>query len=136
MNNLKFVFTAALFLLFTVGTYAQSCHGNKADNSSAEKIQTVDTDADLASATFRVSGNCGMCKRTIEGAATSLAGVHTATWDQDAKVITVNYVAETTTLLQIKEKIAASGYDTEGVRATDQAYQALHGCCQYERVKL
>ncbi|TXB62311.1 MULTISPECIES: heavy-metal-associated domain-containing protein [Phaeodactylibacter] len=136
MNNLKFFFTAALLLFFTVGAYSQSCHGNKADNSSAEKIQTVDTDADLASATFRVSGNCGMCKRTIEGAATSLAGVHTATWDQDAKVITITYVAETTTLLQIKEKIAASGYDTESVRANDQAYQALHGCCQYDRVKL
>ena len=136
MNNLKFVFTAALLLFFTVGAYSQSCHGNKTGNSSTEKVQTVEADANLASVTFRVSGNCGMCKRTIEGAATSLVGEQAATWDQDAKVITVNYVAETITLQQIKEKIAASGYDTEGVRATDQAYQALHGCCQYERVKL
>lgn len=93
-------------------------------------------DVNLEKVTFLVSGNCGMCKRTIEGAAISVVGVQSASWDQDAKVIAVEYAPEVTNLQLIKEGIAASGYDTEGVQATEEAYSSLPGCCQYERVKL
>ncbi|MCB0638441.1 MAG: heavy-metal-associated domain-containing protein [Lewinella sp.] len=136
MNKLKFFFTAALLLAFTASAYSQACHESKSEAAPESSVQALNPDANLETTTFRVSGNCGMCKRTIEGAATSVTGVQSANWDQDAKVITVSFDPETTTLLSIKEKIAQSGYDTEGVRATDEAYLALHGCCQYERVKL
>ena len=42
-------------------------------------------------ATFKVSGNCGMCERKIEGAATSLKGVKSAAWSQETKALVVVY---------------------------------------------
>ena len=83
--------------------------------------------------TFKVYGNCGMCKRTIEKAALGTKGVQTAMWDRDTDLITVSYDAALSNVDKIKKSIAKSGYDTDDFRATDKAYNKLSGCCQYER---
>ena len=83
--------------------------------------------------TFKVYGNCGMCKRTIEKAAASLEGVKSAVWDMETDMLTVTYNAKKVDLDQIKLAVAASGYDSDSHRAPDEAYNNLHGCCQYER---
>ena len=80
---------------------------------------------------FKVSGNCGMCKSSIEKAATS-AGAKTANWDMDAKLLTLIFDSKTN-LDKIETAIAAVGYDTEHKTATKAAYDALHECCKYER---
>ncbi len=82
--------------------------------------------------TIPVSGNCGMCKSKIEKAAKT-AGVDDAKWDSDAKTITVKYNSSTTNAAKIQQAIAAVGYDTRDVKATDEAYNKLHGCCKYDR---
>lgn len=82
--------------------------------------------------TFNVSGNCGMCKKTIEKAATE-AGATSATWDKTTKMLTVNFSPDGSSTTKIQQKIADAGYDNEGVKATDAAYNKLHGCCKYER---
>ena len=81
---------------------------------------------------FGVRGNCGMCKTTIEKAATSLDGVSAATWDIDKKTILVSYDDSNTDELAIHNAIAASGYDTEKVLGNLDAYDNLPGCCQYD----
>ncbi len=83
--------------------------------------------------TFKVSGNCGMCKNKIEKAAKE-AGAKTASWDEDTKVITVTYKTGSTNTAKIQQKIAAVGYDNAGAKATTEAYDKLHGCCKYDRV--
>src|SRR5688572_29461890 len=83
--------------------------------------------------TFKVSGNCGMCKNKIEKAAKE-AGAKTASWDEDTKVITVTYKTSSTNTAKIQQKIAAVGYDNAGAKATTEAYDKLHGCCKYDRV--
>jgi mercuric ion binding protein len=85
------------------------------------------------SETIKVSGNCGMCKKKIETAAKS-AGASSAEWNVGSKVLTVKYNSKTTNNAKIQEAVAKSGYDTESVTATDEAYNNLHGCCKYERV--
>lgn len=85
--------------------------------------------------TFKVSGNCGMCKKTIEKAA-RIEGVKTFNWDKDKKVANVTFDDSITSLATIQRKIAASGYDTQLFKADDKAYNNLHSCCQYERVPL
>jgi copper chaperone CopZ len=82
--------------------------------------------------TFKVSGNCGMCKSKIEKAAVE-AGAKTATWDVDSKIITVTYKKSSTNTAKIQEKIAKVGYDNAGAKASNEAYDKLHGCCKYER---
>lgn len=84
------------------------------------------------SETIPVSGNCGMCKSTIEKAAKD-AGAATAEWDADAKSLKVSYASKTTNAAKIQGAIAAAGYDTRDVRANEEAYNKLHGCCKYER---
>ncbi len=87
----------------------------------------------LDTATFQVSGNCGMCKKTIEGSLKGLKGITSDAWNVTTKQMTVVYDPRLVTLVEIHKKIAASGYDTDKVKASDAAYHALHMCCQYKR---
>lgn len=81
---------------------------------------------------FQVSGNCGMCKSKIEKAAKE-AGATAATWNEDSKELVVRFASGSSSVTQIQQKIAEVGYDNAGARATDAAYDKLHGCCKYER---
>lgn len=89
--------------------------------------------ADVKESTFKVYGNCGMCKKRIETAAKEVEGVSKANWDIDEKKLTVAYENKPGALKKIKEKVASVGHDTDDTRAKDKVYNALHGCCQYER---
>ena len=79
-----------------------------------------------------VSGNCGMCKATIEKAAKS-AGAKEANWNTEKKVLTVKYISSSSNAAKIQNAVAAAGYDTRDVKATKEAYERLHSCCQYDR---
>ncbi len=35
--------------------------------------------------------------------------------------------------MKIKKKVAAGRYDTEDMKATEEAYKKLEKCCQYKR---
>lgn len=82
--------------------------------------------------TIKVWGNCGMCKETIETSAKK-AGANTADWNEDSKELKVTYAAKKTSSEKIQKKIAKAGYDTKDFTAPDKAYNALHGCCKYDR---
>lgn len=87
----------------------------------------------LTHAEFKVYGNCMMCKKRIEGALADMEGVEEARWDVDSKMMHVAYDEAVVSLMQIKKAIAAVGHDTDEVRAPDEVYNQLPGCCQYER---
>jgi periplasmic mercuric ion binding protein len=80
-----------------------------------------------------VSGNCGMCKSNIEKAAKK-AGASSASWDMEAKVLTISYNSSSTDAAKIQQNVAAVGYDTRDFKASDAAYDKLHACCKYDRV--
>ena len=84
--------------------------------------------------TFKVSGNCGMCKSKIEKAAKE-AGAQSASWNEDTKDLTVTYKTSSTNTAKIQKKIASVGYDNAGAKASDESYKKLHGCCQYDRTE-
>ena len=84
---------------------------------------------------FKVSGNCEMCKKRIEGSLKGFNGVKSAVWDVKTKQMTVTYDVHTTSTEAIQKQIASVGHDTEKVKATDASYKNLPGCCQYERWK-
>jgi Cu(I)/Ag(I) efflux system membrane fusion protein len=83
---------------------------------------------------FKVGGNCVMCKDRIEKAALSVSGVNSATWNTDTKELHINYSKETT-LESIHQAVANAGHDTEKVKAEDKVYEGLHACCLYERLE-
>jgi hypothetical protein len=90
--------------------------------------------AETKTDTIRVYGNCEMCKEHIENAAKE-AGVSTADWNEKTKLLVVSYDDVKTTNLKIQQKIAAVGYDTQDVKASEKSYKKLDKCCQYERKK-
>ncbi|VAW15657.1 Probable Co/Zn/Cd efflux system membrane fusion protein [hydrothermal vent metagenome] len=110
----KTILTTIVLILTVTVNFAQS--------------KSVETEA-----TFGVRGNCGMCKSTIEKAANSIDGVSSATWDKENKKIDVSFDATKTSLDKIHNAIAASGYDTDKVKADGKAYNNLAGCCQYDK---
>ena len=105
---------ASLFLVFAVFTNATAQSGTH------------------KTSTFKVWGNCGTCKKTIE-ASLKVKGVEKADWNVKTKMITVTYDESKITLDQIQKHIAAVGYDNDKYKGDDKAYAKLPGCCQYER---
>lgn len=79
---------------------------------------------------IKVSGNCIMCKKRIE-TALDFAGVKVAHWDVKTKNLEVVYNDRKVSEQQIHELIAASGHDTERVKAKDEVYAKLPFCCLY-----
>lgn len=113
---------------------AAGCAKAGAASADAGKATSVAA-AGISTETFTVYGNCGMCKRKIEGALSEVKGIEYANWDMGAKAMTVKYDAGAVRLDDIKARIAAVGYDSDTHRAPDEVYNNLHGCCQYERPK-
>jgi periplasmic mercuric ion binding protein len=88
--------------------------------------------AQAKSETLKVSGECGSCKKKIEAAAKK-AGATYAVWNVDSKELTIKYNNTSTNSAKIQKAVADAGYDTPDYKATDEAYNKLDGCCQYER---
>ena len=82
---------------------------------------------------FEVNGNCEQCQKRIQKAAFSVAGVKSASWDIESHQMAVIINEEKCSLLDVKTAIAKVGYDTDEVKATDEIYDKLHSCCQYDR---
>ncbi len=92
----------------------------------------TETTNGVTTSSFKVWGNCEMCKETIEGSL-KVDGVSKADWDVDSKIITVEFDAAKIDLDKIQKTIAAVGYDNDKYKGDDKAYNELAGCCQYDR---
>jgi len=109
-----------------------SCKKTAKKGIVASTVETVSNEIQMSELSFGVRGNCGMCKKTIEKAASKIDGVVNATWDVDKKKIDVVFDSTQTNEMEIHNTIAASGYDTEKVPGSEEAYKGLPGCCQYD----
>lgn len=85
--------------------------------------------------TFKVYGNCEMCKKKIETALLKNKNIKQTSWDVTSKMLTVVYNPHTITIDAIHQIVADAGHDTDKVKAKDSVYKKLPSCCQYERKK-
>ncbi len=99
---------------------------NKTEQITSNKVAYTET-------TFGVRGNCGMCKNTIEKSVNSIDGVKSAEWNKLRKQVKVSFDGSQTNLDAIHSAIAGSGYDTDKKTASEEIYNSLPGCCQYDR---
>ena len=106
------------FKIFSLSLLMMVCSTIAIAQSKTEKIS--------------VSGECGMCKKKIEKAATT-AGATAAAWNASTKELTVTYNSSSTNTAKIEQAIAAAGYDTKNQKASDESYEKLDDCCKYER---
>ena len=86
----------------------------------------------LTTATIKVYGECGFCKKHIEDAA-KIKGVSSAKWDENTQLLTVLYYNRFTNLDKIQQSEAVVGHDTEKYTASDVAYNNLPLCCHYRK---
>jgi mercuric ion binding protein len=122
MQTIKYI----LVIITTV--FFLSC-GEK--TSSTESPMTKTTNG-ITSSTFKVWGNCEMCKETIEGSL-KVGGIAKADWNVDTKIMSVNFDSTKISLDKIQKNIAMVGYDNEKFKGDDKAYSELPDCCQYDR---
>ena len=118
MKKVKLFLILALMLGIGAGVSAQTT--SKTSGSKTE--------------TFKVSGECNMCKARIEKNARE-EGATSATWDVKTKMVTVTFDPAKTSVDALSKKFASVGHDTEKYKADDKAYEALPGCCHYDRTK-
>ena len=85
--------------------------------------------------TFKVLGNCEMCKMRIEKAALSLKGVKYAKWSVLESQLSLIYNPSRVEILEIHNSIANSGHDTSDIEAPTDIYNELPICCLYVRDK-
>jgi len=85
---------------------------------------------------FEVKGNCGMCENRIEKAAKSVDGVSAADWNKETKMLEVSFDESKTSVHKVQMAIAKVGHDTPMHKATDEVYNALPGCCKYDRTEV
>jgi copper chaperone CopZ len=108
-----------------------SCKNNTKEATEPTPTE-MPQDIAMTDISFGVRGNCGMCKKTIEKAVNNVEGVVKSNWDVDNKKIDVSFDDTKTEVMAIHEAIAASGYDTEKVAGSEEAYEGLPGCCKYD----
>jgi mercuric ion binding protein len=118
MKTIKLIFVMAL--LVAVGATVSAQTGTKASGPKTES--------------FKVLGNCDMCKTRIEKT-TKAEGATIADWDAKTKMITVTFDPSKTSVDAISKKLASVGHDTEKYKADDKVYDALPSCCHYDRTK-
>ncbi|MFC0604923.1 heavy-metal-associated domain-containing protein [Winogradskyella pulchriflava] len=121
-------------ILSVVAIAALGLTSCKNETKKVEETTKTEVSKEIAMTdlSFGVRGNCGMCKSTIEKAANSVEGVASANWDVDKKKIDVSFDDTKTDAMAIHNAIAASGYDTEKVAGSEEAYKDLPGCCKYD----
>jgi hypothetical protein len=122
MKTLSVFFTLLFAVVLSVATPAQT------QDRSNTKTASAKTES------FKVFGNCSMCKDRIEKAVMT-EGASSASWDSKTKMLTVSYDPSKTSRDGLSKKLASVGHDTEKYKAPDDVYAKLPGCCHYERSK-
>lgn len=112
MYTLKKMITAITLLLSIAGLSAQI------------KNPTIET--------IKISGNCDMCKSTIEKAG-NIKDEANVDWNKETKMAAITYDAKKTNPDEILKRIALAGYDNKNFLAPETAYSQLPKCCQYQR---
>jgi hypothetical protein len=123
MKTIKSFLTIAIMLIIASAAQAQDAKINLRNFGPKPKTES-----------FKVYGECSMCKHRIENAL-KVEGIKNTNWDEDSKILTVQYIltADITGLDKIEQLVAAAGHDNEKYKTADAVYQKLSICCHYER---
>jgi copper chaperone CopZ len=122
MKTLNLLLTVLIATAINVSLYAQTHDSNTVNHASTR------------TESFKVYGNCEMCKDRIEKAVKE-KGATSASWDTKTKMLTVTYDLSKTNKDKLSKKLASVGHDTEKYKAPDDIYDKLPVCCHYERAR-
>ena len=98
-------------------------------------VAMFNVEAKTQKVTIDVDGKCEMCKTRIEKTAGAVPGVTSAKWNLKTKQLILIYDDQKTDVKKVEAALAAVGHDTQDIKASDEAYNKLHGCCKYREGK-
>jgi copper chaperone CopZ len=124
MKSIQLFISVLALSIFSVTAQAQG-HDHTKTTVAGDTVKTE---------SFKVWGECGMCKARIEKTVKA-EGASAASWDSKTQLLTVTYNPAKTGKEALSKKLAAAGHDTEKFKAPDEVYNNLPGCCHYERQK-
>ncbi len=101
----------------------------------AFSTQAQDKKNKNAKYTVEINGNCEQCQTRIQKAAYSVSGVKSAVWSIETHQLSLILNEEKTTVAEVKKAIAKVGHDSDEAKTTEEVYNNLPGCCQYDRKK-
>jgi Cu(I)/Ag(I) efflux system membrane fusion protein len=128
MKRLSYLMIAAA-MIAAVNACSKTASGKEAEIST--EAPAIEPESEITHAHLAVNGSCEMCKKRIESAAGSVAGVASAEWDGEAQELHLNFDAAETSLEAVSKALARTGHDTGLDKALDDVYNALPGCCKY-----
>ena len=100
--------------------------GAKAQTAPAASAKAAGT----ATAQFKTSAVCDMCKTRIEKSLAYEKGVQSAVLDVPSKVLTVTYRPDKTSPAALRSAVQKIGYDADDQTAEARAYNRLPDCCK------
>lgn len=100
---------------------------NQANSESDNNIEKNN----IVHETFKVSGNCEMCKERIEISTKKLNGIINADWNIKTKMLKVSFDKNLINIDKIRTNIANVGHDNGKYKSTDEVYNNLPECCKY-----
>ncbi|MDO7845817.1 heavy metal-associated domain-containing protein [Hymenobacter sp. M29] len=83
-----------------------------------------------ATAKFKTSAVCDMCKARIEKSLAYEKGVQSAVLDVPTQIVTVTYKTDKTTPAALRTAVQKTGYDADDLTADTRAYNRLPDCCK------
>ena len=125
MKSIKFIIASLFAITIASSSFAQM-DMSKHDHSKMAAATKTES--------LKVFGNCGSCKARIEKTV-KVDGVSKAAWDSKTQMLTLTYDPAKVKVDDLQKKLAAVGHDTQLLKADDKAYNALPGCCKYDRKK-
>ena len=117
---MKFLFALPLYALLRFSPGAQ------AQTTPTSTVKTTGT----ATAQFKTSAVCDMCKARIEKSLAYEKGVQSAVLDVPSKILTVTYKADKTTPTALRSAVQKTGYDADELTTDARAYNRLPDCCK------
>jgi hypothetical protein len=81
---------------------------------------------------YKVYGNCGMCKKTIESTVKQNKDA-LGIWNSKSQMLIITYDSTKTSADEILKRIANVGYDNDKYLSSNEVYNNLDACCQYNR---
>ena len=76
-----------------------------------------------------------MCEKRIETALLNTPGVRFADWSTETHQVKVAFNSKRLTEQRLHEVVASVGHDTKKLRAKDEDYAKVPGCCKYRTLE-
>jgi copper chaperone CopZ len=94
-------------------------------------INSISLAQSIVEKTFKVNGNCSMCKERIE-TVLDTKGIKAAKWNANSQELFVAFNSNKISEDEIVKLVLSLGHKINGIEPDSMIYSRLPKCCQYK----